>query len=137
SVTVPHADHLYDGKALGEVFTAVVPMSVQGIHFQIIERKAFDVEPPIEIKSAEPLILVLTPQTDSRTAKIHVTTKSHLNRPFEGFVGAAVNNAGGKPFELASATMSLEPTESREVLLPLKMKLTDPSKIQIRIESAN
>jgi hypothetical protein len=39
NITVPHAKHLYDGREFGEMFTATVPLSVQGNPIQLVRER--------------------------------------------------------------------------------------------------
>ena len=61
SVTVPHAEHLYDGREFGEIMTATVPVNIQGSPIQIIERTAVDVAPPVDIADVSPSPLIVRP----------------------------------------------------------------------------
>jgi len=62
TVTVPHKDHLYDGKTFGERLAAHVDLTTTGGFFQIPATTSLDVTPPIEITSVTPSLIVATSQ---------------------------------------------------------------------------
>jgi LmbE family N-acetylglucosaminyl deacetylase len=132
SVTVPRAKHLYDGRVFGERFTTVVPLIVQGSFFQIIERSTIDVAPEVEIKSAQPSLLVLTPQTELRPPSLQVTVVSHLNQPTNVWVGAFGNATGRPPMSLVeSVRPPLEPGESVDLPMNARLRIQNFSNIEI------
>jgi len=94
-VTVPHAEHLYDGREFGETFTATINLSVQGNSVWSILRTAVDVAPPVEIRSITPQPLVVRPVevgassagvdvAPERFPKVSVQLINHLDQPFKG-----------------------------------------------------
>jgi hypothetical protein len=95
NVTVPHAEHLYDGREFGETFTATINLSVQGNSVWSIQRTAVDVAPPVEITSVNPQPLVVRPVEvgassagvdiiPARFPNISMQLVNHLNQPFRG-----------------------------------------------------
>ncbi|HYR77660.1 MAG TPA: PIG-L family deacetylase [Pyrinomonadaceae bacterium] len=135
TLTVPHAAHLYDKGFAGTPVVAPIFVELRGVKFPIIVQRLSDVAPGVEIMSAEPSLVVLTPQTNERPPSFRVKLKSHLNEPFEGLVGAFANYASRRGFELVSSTLSLVPAESREVSLSSKMKIREFSSIDLTVET--
>src|SRR5258707_8557254 len=74
TVTVPHQNHLYDGREFGEKFTAIVTVVLPGGAFMVPATVAVDVAPAIEIVEFTPQSLVISPQTEnvSRTLTLQV-----------------------------------------------------------------
>jgi len=100
-VTVPHSAHLHKKDYYGELATVSVEMKIGGsFNFLVGTSKILDVAPPVEIKSAQPSLLVLTPQTESRPPSLQVTVMSHLNQPANLWVGAFGNAPGNPPMSL-------------------------------------
>jgi LmbE family N-acetylglucosaminyl deacetylase len=102
-VTVPHHEHLYDGKVFGEVFTGVVPVAIQGIVIQMVTRKAVDVVPPIEIAAISPApLVIMRPRVGVSSAgadifpatppKVSVKLINHTKRSFKGEVAFGFEN---------------------------------------------
>jgi LmbE family N-acetylglucosaminyl deacetylase len=101
--TVPHSEHLYDGRVMGEIFTTVVPVSVEGHYFQIIERKALDVAPPLEIAEISPApLVIMRPRVGVSSAgtdifpatppKVSLKLINHMKRSFKGEVAFGFEN---------------------------------------------
>ncbi len=63
AVTVPHQEHLYDGREFGEQFTARVQLLINGGSFTVPATVSVDVAPAVEITDISPSPLVLTPGT--------------------------------------------------------------------------
>jgi LmbE family N-acetylglucosaminyl deacetylase len=95
NMTVPHAEHLYDGREFGEIFTATIRLSVQGNPVQIIRRIPVDVAPPVEITGISPQPLVVRPiEVGASSAgvdvipaqfpKVTLQLINHLDQPFKG-----------------------------------------------------
>ena len=61
SLTVPHANHLYDGREFGETFVATVPLKVRDTYIQLIQRTMVDVAPRVDIADISPAPLVIRP----------------------------------------------------------------------------
>jgi LmbE family N-acetylglucosaminyl deacetylase len=132
-LTVPHRDHLYDGRALGETFTALVPVAINGEKFLATGSVSVDIAPAVEITSVVPSLLVLTPQTGNQS-KLTFAVQSHLLTPITGLAGAFGNYPSRKGSELASTTLSLAPRESREVSMTAKMKIGEFSNIELTVD---
>ncbi len=127
SISVPHAEHLYDGKLLGEELAASVNVEINGAAFPANAMMRIDVAPAVEIASITPSTLVLTQATSGRatvtsgltpgssseqSAPFTLRLVNHRNETFKGeiFVGgsSAKTAAQGQAITLAA-------NESREV----------------------
>jgi LmbE family N-acetylglucosaminyl deacetylase len=126
TVSVPHAEHLYDGKLFGEELTASINVEIDGAVFPVNTATHIDVAPAVEIASITPSPLVLTPATvdmpspsgtririggDPRT-KFSLRLVNHQNKPFKGeiFVGGL---SASKNTSLTQA-ITLAVNETRE-----------------------
>jgi LmbE family N-acetylglucosaminyl deacetylase len=127
SISVPHAEHLYDGKLFGEELAASVNVEVDGAAFSFETATRIDVAPAVEIANVTPSTLVLThaPPGQITTAsglKLAVDSEpiapfalrlvNHQNKPFKGriIVGGITPNALTRGQEITLAA-----GESREV----------------------
>jgi hypothetical protein len=96
TVTVPHQEHLYDGREFGEQFTAIVSVRMNGgVTFMVPARASVDVAPAVEITNISPSPAVRTPP-DRKTKlqdtmdctlrdfdyKVRLT--NHQDTPFSG-----------------------------------------------------
>ncbi|HYJ48003.1 MAG TPA: hypothetical protein VEV81_15440, partial [Pyrinomonadaceae bacterium] len=61
AITVPAAEHLYDGRLFGEELGAGVNVSIDGASFPVWARAEVPVAPAVEIVSVTPSPLVLSP----------------------------------------------------------------------------
>jgi LmbE family N-acetylglucosaminyl deacetylase len=87
TVTVPHQEHLYDGREFGEKFTATVTAAIPGGAFMVPATVAVDVAPPVEIATVSPAPLVVVPanaepRNSSRSFDISIT--NHQDSAFSG-----------------------------------------------------
>jgi hypothetical protein len=64
-LTVPHPEHLYDGREFGEEFTATVTVVVKGGAFQAPATVAVDVAPAVDIAEVAPSPAILISATGS------------------------------------------------------------------------
>jgi len=67
AMTVPHQDHLYDGRVFGEKFTATVTAALPGGSFMVPATVSVDVAPPIEIANISSSPIIRTPAATKRT----------------------------------------------------------------------
>ncbi len=95
AVTIPHQEHLYDGREFGEQFTARVQVLVNGGSFTVPATVSVDVAPAVEITNLSPSPAVRTPP-DRKTKltgtmdctlrdfdyKVRLT--NHQDAPFSG-----------------------------------------------------
>jgi LmbE family N-acetylglucosaminyl deacetylase len=126
-ISVPHAEHLYDGKLLGEELAASVNVEIQGAAFPVNAMMRIDVAPAVEIASITPSTLVLTPATPIQatlssglnlssgsdgSAPFTLRLVNHQNETFKGEI-----SVGGMPAKNApqGQKITLAANESREV----------------------
>src|SRR5882724_8493987 len=130
SVTVPHAQHLYDGGEFGDMFTTIVDMSIQGSFLRIIKRISVDVAPPVEIASINPSPLVIGPPTvgvssagadliPARLPELRIELTNYLNQRFSGEVLVGRKNQKEK------AIRQVELLPHQTTTLALKMPSPD------------
>jgi LmbE family N-acetylglucosaminyl deacetylase len=127
TISVPHAEHLYDGKLLGEELAASVNIELGGATFPVEATTRIDVAPAVEIASVTPSTLVLTPATPGQAtsssslkptaafgtrAPFTLRLINHQNEPFKGEI-----LVGGEPTKTAGRgeEITLAANESREV----------------------
>jgi LmbE family N-acetylglucosaminyl deacetylase len=131
AVTVPHQEHLYDGREFGERFTATVVVSMNGGSFLVPATVSIDVAPAVEVKTVDPALLVLTPQTDARPPSLRVSVMSHLPETFNAYVGAFANYPDRRGLSLVESVLPLAPGESRNLSMDAKMKIQNFSNIEV------
>jgi len=131
-INVPLAEHLYEPTGLGLTLVTRCSYEVSGTKLEIDLPTRVDVAPPVEIKSTEPSLLVLTPQTESRPPSLQVTVVSHLNQPTNVWVGA-FGNAAGKPSMslVESVPPPLASGESVNLRMNAKLRIQSFSNIEI------
>jgi hypothetical protein len=132
TVTVPHQEHLYDGREFGEQFTAVVSVLMDGGGtFRVPATASIDVAPAVEIKSAEPKLFVLTPQTQTRPPSLRVTVMSHLREESTVWVGAFARASDNSPLSLVESVPLLASGESRDLSMDSRLSVQKFSKIEV------
>lgn len=131
AVTVPHQEHLYDGREFGERFTATVVVSMNGGNFMVPATVLIDVAPAVEVKTVDPALLVLTPQTDTRPPSLRVSVMSHLPETFNAYVGAFANYPDRRGLSLVESVLPLAPGESRNLSMDAKMRIQTFSNIEV------
>jgi LmbE family N-acetylglucosaminyl deacetylase len=94
AVTVPKAEHLYDGKFRGHSFTAHAEFEIDGAVFSLTKELYLDVVPPVEIKSISPSPCVRTPQAPGYCKSFDVSLVNHLKTPFKAAVSATRASSG-------------------------------------------
>lgn len=127
TISVPHAEHLYDGKLLGEELAASVNIELGGATFPVEATTRIDVAPAVEIAAITPSTLVLTPATPglaTSSSGLNPIANSgahtlftlrlinHQNEPFKGEI-----LVGGQPAKIAQRgeEITLAANESRDV----------------------
>jgi LmbE family N-acetylglucosaminyl deacetylase len=116
SLTVPAAEHLYDGRLFGEPLALEAELAIEGVSFLVTNEERKDVAPPIEIVDVEPSPYVTTPATSQRPLEFNVRLKSHLASGFRGLLRVSGQNLEtGRELELApraveSTTISVRTT---------------------------
>ena len=102
SITVPAAEHLYDGKLFGEELSAGVNVSIDGATFPVNVTKQIDVAPAVEITSVTPSPIVII--TDKEPS-LNLVLINHLPTQFNGrimAIGIGTRSQLGPTFQLAS-----------------------------------
>jgi LmbE family N-acetylglucosaminyl deacetylase len=96
-VSLPHAEHLYDGHEFGQSISAMAYFSTpDGMQFVVQARVALDVASPVEIASVDPSPMILTPANppsnkNEPPKRLKFTLKliNHQTTPFTGELIAA------------------------------------------------
>ena len=86
SLTVPAADHLYDGQLFGQPLRVDADLNVDGANFKVSNEIRRDVAPPVEILKVDPDIYVRTPATSQRPLEFKVRLINHMPSEFRGLV---------------------------------------------------
>ena len=110
TLTVPHHEHLYDGKVFGEKFAATVTVVISGGAFQAPATVAVDVAPAVEIASVEPLPLMLTPGTLAKPPRFTVLVIN--NRDKKTVVGLDADSSQYRDLGPFSGVFELGPHEN-------------------------
>lgn len=131
SISVPHAEHLYDGSLFGKELAASVNVEIDGATFPVEAATLMDVAPAVEISSVTPSIFVLTPSTYqqpvatgtavnitpgsslSRT-DFHLRLINHQDKTFKGKIVVGGLNANSL---IQGQEVTLAPHESRQVVV--------------------
>ncbi|MDT5059945.1 MAG: hypothetical protein QOH63_404 [Acidobacteriota bacterium] len=126
SITVPHAEHLYDGKLSGEELAASASVEIDGAVFPINAKTRIDVAPPVEIASITPSPFVLPPsvqvQTPNSSIKINAAAESSneftlrlINHQSQPFIGEIITGEAASKVPRRRTGIKLEAKETREV----------------------
>jgi LmbE family N-acetylglucosaminyl deacetylase len=127
TISIPHAEHLYDGRLLGEELAASVTVEIGSATFPVNAMMRIDIAPAVEIASITPSTLVLTPTTpglaasstgltfisdSEQGAPLTLRLINHQNETFKGeiFVGRLPAKTAGQGQEITLAA-----NESRDV----------------------
>jgi LmbE family N-acetylglucosaminyl deacetylase len=137
-ITIPHKEHLYDGRFRGYLFAGHLEVKIGGVPFEIKVETSVDVAPPVEIAAITPSPAVLSPQSANAGERIPftLTLTNHQNIPFEGDLTAANSvadsRADGVPVKLAAG-------ESKTVTLmaerPPSVNLVPPGSITFLLQN--
>ncbi|HKZ02004.1 MAG TPA: PIG-L family deacetylase, partial [Pyrinomonadaceae bacterium] len=84
--TVPAAEHLYDGRFLGEPIVLNSELEVEGASFEVSTELRVAVTPKVEIKQIAPSPYVSTIGTAGRPWVFNLTLTNHMASPFRGEV---------------------------------------------------
>jgi LmbE family N-acetylglucosaminyl deacetylase len=127
-LSVPHAEHLYDGGEFGTRLKAVAAFSIvhDSHQFVVPSETNIDVAPAIEIKSVDPKPLVITPVTAAQSHGLTVTLVNHQLKPFEGSI-----TVGSETFPAA-----LLPQEEKSFPLVLRRLPSNVGKLRIATKPA-
>ena len=85
-LTVPSADHLYDGRLFGEPLTVEAELMIEGVSFVVANESQREVAPAIEIVDVDPIPYVITPATSQKPLEFKVKLKNHLPTDFRGLL---------------------------------------------------
>jgi LmbE family N-acetylglucosaminyl deacetylase len=88
-ISVPPAEHLYDGDFSGEELAASATIEIDGATFPVEAVAHFNVAPAIEIARIDPSPLVVTPATINRPAAFTLSVTNHQDHYFKGEIIAA------------------------------------------------
>ncbi|HEU4478573.1 MAG TPA: hypothetical protein VFR80_08645, partial [Pyrinomonadaceae bacterium] len=111
TITVPKAEHLYDGRVLGHRFAAHAQLEIDGAKFSVKAQKSLDVVPAVEIANISPSPCVGTDETVWRCQGFKVTLINHLGKPFAG--GLTYTTTQGQNVRENTRQIALAPLETR------------------------
>ena len=111
AITVPKAEHLYDGMVLGHRFVAHAQLEIDGAKFSVKAQKSLDVVPAVEIANISPSPCVGTDETIWRCQGFKVTLINHLRKPFAG--GLTYTTTQGQHERENTQQIALAPLETR------------------------
>jgi len=86
AITVPSAEHLYDGLLFGQSLKIKADVVVDGANFSVVTEIKRDVTPPVEIVRVDPAIYVTTPATSQKPLEFKVRLVNHQATEFKGLV---------------------------------------------------
>jgi hypothetical protein len=86
SLSVPSADHLYDGRLFGEPLKLEAELAIEGASFLVEHETRRDVVPAVEIVEVEPSPYVSTPATSQKPLDFTITLKNHRRSEFRGLL---------------------------------------------------
>jgi LmbE family N-acetylglucosaminyl deacetylase len=112
SLTVPAAEHLYDGRFLGEPIVLNSELIIEGVAFELNAEIRIPIAPKVEIKEIAPSPYIRTIGTLGRPWVLNLTLTNHLPTPFRGEV-----RIDGREFRIfgAAQKINLTPGETREI----------------------
>src|SRR5204863_7618787 len=84
AISVPSAEHLYDGLLFGQPLTIKADVAIEGATFSLVTQIKRDVTPPVEIVRVDPKIYVTTPATSQKPLEFKVRVVNHLANEFRG-----------------------------------------------------
>jgi LmbE family N-acetylglucosaminyl deacetylase len=113
AISVPSAEHLYDGHLFGERIAADAALEIGDAPFSVKAADRIDVAPEVEIKGMEPSPCIETPATALRCLMFTTALENHLKTKFKGFLKVAATY--GKHTAETSINLDLEPLEIRKV----------------------
>ncbi len=111
AITVPSADHLYDGRLFGERFFAEADLEIDGARFSLSAQTSLQVAPAIQIQNISPSPCVRTQGTTDQCRVFQVTITNHLSTAFRGQVKIAVHDPQVRE---ERQEVALAPNETRQ-----------------------
>jgi len=133
SLTVPSADHLYDGQLFGQPLRVDADLTVEGANFKVSTEIRRDVAPPVEILKVDPDIYVRTPATSQKPLEFKVRLINHMPGEFRGLVrivGQSLET--GREVSLASHSSDVVSVSVRS--LPLIKQTQAKSEIAVTVD---
>jgi len=119
-LTVPAADHLYDGRFLGEPLVLKGELATDGVAFDLATGLRVPVVPQVEIQRITPALHVITEAT-ADPAVFKISLKNHSPTTFQGQLRLSFSNQSAKAIP---KVLSLDPGENCEVTMEVdNMKL--------------
>ena len=85
-LSVPAAEHLYDGRLFGEPLKLEAELTIEGVTFAIDNEVRRDIVPAVEIVEVRPSPYVTTPATSQKPLDFKVTLLNHLKSDFRGLL---------------------------------------------------
>lgn len=85
-LSVPSAEHLYDGRLFGEPLKLEAELSIEGTSFVIDNEVQRDIVPAVEIVDVQPSPYVTTPATSQKPLDFKVTLRNRLQSDFRGLL---------------------------------------------------
>ena len=136
SLSVPSAEHLYDGRLFGEPLKVEAELSIEGVSFHVENDTRRDVAPAVEIVAVEPSPYVTTPATSQKPLEFKVTLKNHLPSEFRGLL-----RVRGQSLE-TGREIDLKPgeTETSNIVVRTALPLTGQnpnSSVAITVDQPN
>jgi len=86
ALTVPSAEHLYDGRLFGERLNLEAELAIEGTTFVVDNETRRDIVPQVEIVEVKPSPYVTTPATSQKPLDFKVRLQSHLKSDFRGLL---------------------------------------------------
>lgn len=93
-LTVPQAEHLYDGLFLGKHFEVTALVEFDGAKFSLHAALSLPIVPAVEIKSISPSPCVRTEETLGGCDGFKVALVNHTATPFRGTMEIGATNGG-------------------------------------------
>lgn len=138
SITVPAAEHLYDGKLFGEELSAIVNVEISGAGFPVPATTRIEVAPAVEITGISPSPIVHTPALQNLrevvsgislfipdyrgpSTKLALRLINHQDKTFDGEIRAASLLRG---VAVARHDLTLRGNETRELSVQLQSQFT-------------
>ena len=79
-ISVPSAEHLYDGRLFGSELKVEAELEIEGVRFLVSHAKRLEVAPHVEITNNNPSPCVETPATVLSCSSASLTLTNHWNR---------------------------------------------------------
>ena len=86
SLSVPAAEHLYDGQLFGEPLVVDADVVIEGASFSLTTTVRREVAPPVEILRVDPAVYVTTPATSQKPLEFDVRLINHTSKDFRGLL---------------------------------------------------